>query len=461
MRDHFGVQHRPGISPGGPGGLSWALAVLSLLLAGAGAGATKLAGADVWVIVVAAVIAAIAVPAGNTARNRLEDRRKGRARILALTASPTWLLRDVAPREVGVHRAVREDVDYIARDVEQEVVERLGLDRRVLIAGPGMLGKTRLALSAAKTAFGDYAFHKPVDGKAVRELLEHGAHLEKVLVWLDDLERFTGTGLNDHDLRRLFDTGTIVVATIRANEYAKLQPTGEEIKPPGWEVAAWFDDPIWLTAWSEAELGRLADKTTDATLIAEARKYGLSGYLGGAPLVDRQIAIGATQNPIGHALVRVAVDWRRVGMTQAVSSATLLAVLPDYATLRHIIPIEDQVKSGLDWATQPLNHTVTLLAEEAGGLRATDLVMDRLVDSTPSIPAKLWSLALDAATGEESMAIGHRAYDLKEILVARKAWQKAAATGVTSAMFNLGYLLANWLDPPDVDEARRWMSAGR
>jgi hypothetical protein len=93
----------------------------------------------------------------------------------ALAAGPTGVVRDVVPREVGVHRAVREDIAYVARDVEQEVVNRLLMERRVLIAGPSMLGKTRLALSPAKATFGGYAFYKPVDGKSVRNLLADGA----------------------------------------------------------------------------------------------------------------------------------------------------------------------------------------------------------------------------------------------------------------------------------------------
>jgi hypothetical protein len=138
------------------------------------------------------------------------------------------------------------------------------------------------------------------------------------------------------------------------------------------------------------------------------------------------------------------------------SIPTIATLLPYYATLKHRTSLEEQVKTGLDWATQPLSHTVALLAEEAGGLRATDLVMDRLANSTRPVPVKLWKLALDAATASESMAIGYRAYDLKEILVAREAWEKAAAAGDTSAMFNLGNLHANRLDPPDLVQARRW-----
>ena len=39
---------------------------------------------------------------------------------------------------------------------------------------------------------------------------------------------------------------------------------------------------------------------------------------------------------------------------------------------------------------------------------------------------------------------------------ARRWYEQAAAQGNTDAMHNLGVLLANRLDPPDLDSARRW-----
>ena len=36
-------------------------------------------------------------------------------------------------------------------------------------------------------------------------------------------------------------------------------------------------------------------------------------------------------------------------------------------------------------------------------------------------------------------------------------WKKPPTAGNTQAMNNLGYLLANQLNPPDLEEARRWL----
>lgn len=51
-------------------------------------------------------------------------------------------------------------------------------------------------------------------------------------------------------------------------------------------------------------------------MLPEARQYGLANDLGGQPLIDRELAIGRDQHPVGYAAVRAAVDWRRIGMEQ-------------------------------------------------------------------------------------------------------------------------------------------------
>jgi hypothetical protein len=135
-------------------------------------------------------------------------------------------------------------------------------------------------------------------------------------------------------------------------------------------------------------------------------------------------------------------------MTQPISTPTIATLLPYYATRKHRTSLEEQVKTGLDWAIQPLSHTVALLAEEAGGLRATDLVMDRLANSTRPVPVKLWKLALDAATASESMAIGYRADDLKEILVAREAWERPPPQATPAPCSTSGICtLTGWIRP--------------
>ena len=49
-------------------------------------------------------------------------------------------------------------------------------------------------------------------------------------------------------------------------------------------------------------------------MLTRARMHGLSDYLGGAPLVDNELNIGAAEHPAGYALVRASVDWRRAGI---------------------------------------------------------------------------------------------------------------------------------------------------
>jgi hypothetical protein len=151
----------------------------------------------------------------------------------------------------------------VERDVEQAVISQLRVERRVLIVGPSMSGKTRLALSAAKAAVGDYVLYQPADGKSIREHLASGARFERVLVWLDDLEQFLGSGgLTDGELTSLCTSPTVaVIATVRSSAYDTLQPTSD-IKPPGWEVPNWFGEPIWLNLWT-GETARTPLSTPD------------------------------------------------------------------------------------------------------------------------------------------------------------------------------------------------------
>jgi hypothetical protein len=138
-------------------------------------------------------------------------------------------------------------------------------------------------------------------------------------------------GKVDHsDLRRLLASGFgVVLATIRTGEYEMLEPTGN-VKPPGWDVAAWFGAPLWLATWSESELARLGASEIGNQVMQQARNQGLSGYLGGAALVEERLAIGQTSNPMGFALVLAAVDWRQVGMVQPIPAPTLLELAPEY-----------------------------------------------------------------------------------------------------------------------------------
>ena len=52
-------------------------------------------------------------------------------------------------------------------------------------------------------------------------------------------------------------------------------------------------------------------------------------------------------------------------------------------------------------------------------------------------------------------------WDPPELDQARIWWEKAADAGVTKAMYNLDALLADRWDPPQLDQARTWYEKGR
>lgn len=252
---------RSGIRPPSGGWLPWLVLVVALAAA-AVAGIAKIPGLATGLAIAAAAIAVLVIPVSTAIRSQLEQRAKTTATGRALTAGAAaggMLVRDVSPSSVRVHQAVRDDIGYVDRDVQPAAAEKLRFDRRLLIVGPSMAGKTRLALNVAKAVAPKFEFYRPADGKILHQRLADGTHFDQVLVWLDDIERFAAGGLSDADLATVTRSPTVlVVATIRTSEYDALQPAGE-IKPPGWEVPAWFGDPVWLgSRWSEDELGRLS-----------------------------------------------------------------------------------------------------------------------------------------------------------------------------------------------------------
>lgn len=202
----------------GMGGWSWLVLALSAVIAAVAAAAAKLAGAPDW-LVLSAAAAGAAVPAVATAvRTQLEHSRKADAEQRKLTAGAAGrdrLVRDYSSAELRVHNAIRQDVPYVVRDVEPEIVKRIRWERRVLIVGPSMAGKTRLALSAAKATVGEFVLYAPADGKSIHDDLAAGTQFSNVVVWLDDLERYLGaSGLSAADRTTLYESRSVaVVAT--------------------------------------------------------------------------------------------------------------------------------------------------------------------------------------------------------------------------------------------------------
>src|SRR3712207_6105576 len=119
-----------------------------------------------------------------------------------------------------------------------------------------------------------------------------------------------------------------------------------------------------------AELDRIRAAVTDPGVLVAVQQYGLAEYLGAGPLAVDQFEHGETAQPVGHALVRAAVDWRRSGLTHPIPKPVLAS--PALAAIcladRPEVPrSEEALNKGVEWATKEINETVALL-----GRRFTD-----------------------------------------------------------------------------------------
>ncbi|WP_370964710.1 tetratricopeptide repeat protein [Amycolatopsis sp. cg9] len=363
---------------------------------------------------------------------------------------------DVSLEELRVHAAV-VDIPYVSRAVkEREVGDHLRARRPVLIVGPSMVGKTRLAAATIGRTLRDKLLLLPDSPSALGDLEKAEIIPRQHVIWLDDLERFLVGGCVTAGLVQRFCESNWVVATLRAHEWDRFQPT-DQLRPPEWDVLRLFNLVLLdrdLDRPTEEDLRRaIPDEDIRGRII----RIGIGEYVGAAQHVLDQLAVGKNASPLGYALVVGAADWSLMGITRPVPRALLrrLAALRLSGRRRSELDDEKKYSAALEWATREINPTVSLL-EPVGGaaFRVYDLALEQLAAAGRSVPIAAWKIAVDVAAVSELTSIGYQAlvlHDLPE--VAELAWRKAAEAGNCDAMNNLGLLLQNKLE---LTEAECW-----
>jgi hypothetical protein len=268
----------------------------------------------------------------------------------------------VSDSQLRIH-ASRLEVRYIERDKQAEVDSALMARRPLLIVGHSMAGKTRLAGSRVRELCPDATLLVPLPGAALRELVAHRLELANTIVWLDDLERFL-TGENWLDpglLDALVVGGAEIVATIRRNALEVYRPS-DEARPPQWETVSRFTRIDLARQLSVKESQNVDANIADGAVREAIHHYGLAEYLGAGPEAVDRFDNGETECPVGAALVRAAIDWRRAGLARLVRPHDLRAALHIYLQERPDVSVdEDSVTAGLRWAMEKVNETVSLL----------------------------------------------------------------------------------------------------
>jgi len=356
------------------------------------------------------------------------------------------LVRDLDdPVALGVHRAAGRSVPvFIARDVTEGLHEVLRRDRFVLIVGESTAGKTRLAYETVRALLPNHRLVEPASRASAQDAVSLAVSLSKSVVWLDDLERFLGTGgLTAAGMRDvLAGPDRFVLATLRAEEYARFSgPRGvgepaQEVLRAGWDIIRLATRVDLGRSWSGDELSRAREHVSDpriADALAHAADFGVAEYVASGPqlLAAWRDAWAPGTHPRAAAMVLAAVDARRVGVHRPLPPALLTRLHVPYLAARGADRLRpESVEEALAWATTPLYATSSLLLPSDGFL-AFDYLIDA-IERDP-IPAAALDELIPFATPDEAQDIGEYAWRFLHLAQAHAAFCRAEDGGKWAA----------------------------
>ncbi len=416
------------------------------------AAACVLAGVAVLVKARSAALAAVVVAAvglltarGSAVLQHSDQQRRELPQMVRLTRFGRLpRVRNLSnPLAWGVHPSAEWQsgrvTPFVDRDVGPEVVKRLLSDRFVVIVGESTAGKSRLASETVRRRYSRYRLVEPLVRAGVPAAVRLAIGADRCMLWLDDVERFLGEGgLGRHDLDAIRNARgeRYVVATIRAEEYARLavpvgdrQPVPTEAGRGGWDVLEAMTRVDLPRRWSPAELARAAEYRHDpriASALPHADEFGLAEWLAAGPqlLTAWRDGWAPGQHPRAAAIVAAAVDARRVGVHRPLSKELLERMHRPYLEQRGGARLRpESFDEAMAWVLTPLYATSSLLIPRADGYLAFDYLVDAPGQQT--VPAETLTSLLADADPDEAAQIGWFSWISFHPEVAKQAYQDA------------------------------------
>jgi hypothetical protein len=249
-----------------------------------------------WALGLATAVAAVVVALGAVwqERYRQEALRQDdleRAVTQGCLVSPSGRLPSVReitdPIRLGVHPSVPVDTEadalasgervppYVPRDIDPELSDRLSRSGFVLLVGESTAGKSRSAFEAMALTLADHVLIAPSGKDALGAAVETAVQTKRCVLWLNDLERFLGTGgLTTNQITRMLSAPAghrLILATLRAAEEIKLTMAREGGDGSGTgggagqgirEVLEQAHRMVLRRLFSTAERERAADRAT-------------------------------------------------------------------------------------------------------------------------------------------------------------------------------------------------------
>jgi hypothetical protein len=449
------------------------MVVAGLALLAAAPAVTAAAGVrDRWVLAGATAVAAVVVAVGAVWQDRYRQVAQRRDEVglrtedgcLVLADGRMPAVRDITdPVRLGVHRAAPAAVPaevpggrdgaaehvpaYVPRDVDGRLRELLAAGGFVLLVGDSTAGKTRAAFEAMAATLPRHVLVCPSSREAVSVAVTQAAQARRCVLWLDDLERFLGSGgLTAAQLGRLIIGGghrRVILATLRAVEEARLADAAADaddgVRDALRDTRRVLDQATTIRMarmFSPEELDRARARDWDprvAEALGHSREYGIAEYLAAGPelLQDWEDARGAAagRHARGAALVAAAIDLRRAGHTGPIPRVVLGYVQEQYlAGPEHSRTPREPLPEAWQWATRQRVTTALLQPVASDRVEVFDYLVDTVQRRTAPgahVPEAVIRAAVDAGGPAEATSLGDAARALGRYALAVYAYRHA------------------------------------
>ena len=375
------------------------------------------------------------------------------------------------PSEFGNSGTYGQRDEYVPRVQDEPLAAALSDRARVVLVGPSKAGKTRTAFEAIRqhSMWGSalLAFPEP---KSLEQLCSHPefSGAESLVIWLDELDRFVPPGgeLSPGLIFRLLDRPgpTLLLGSLRPGQRDRLRRGGKLTQ----------EGRLALDTFTPVELASTCENPSEQARAAAiypqfgSGPQGLAEMLADAPELLRLYQDAGDGDPPLRSLVRMCVNWVRCGLARPMLEPDLLAVARD-ALEEHrpdLHPADGDFREALGQACTPraaggqaaLLGTVRL-ADGSSGYWPFDYLVaadEGEQGSVRPIAENTWLSWLERATDEDAFAISFAAFAHGNVPVAIVSSHRAAEAGNARAQYNLGVLLADELEPPEMAAAVGW-----
>ncbi|WP_129308738.1 sel1 repeat family protein [Streptomyces sp. L2] len=323
-------------------------------------------------------------------------------------------LADADPIALGVRRTRRFDGEsrlppYVAREADAGLAERVRAGGPVVVTGEPLAGKSRTAWEALRAVLPPTArVYAPSPGADLSGLPDAvRGRPGRYALWLDELDGYLGEhGLDAGLLAQLAALRVPVVATMSDEAYDKHRFGGGRASKALGGVPT-VDLP---RHWTGTELTALAGAGDPRLRDALERRgdCGVTEYLAVAPELwdvwrraDRAHRAGG--HPLGHLLVRAAVDAARCGISGPVPEGMISEILEAYET-EGSEPDWESDDEALAWATEKRHGVAALLEkhEDESMSAFGSLIADtEAAPGPPEIPVPVWLVVTEHAVPED------------------------------------------------------------